>query len=315
MKHKKSLTFSIFLLPLLLTSCGNPTSLTLSSPTSTQPGSTVDTTPTSKQTDTGAKATTSSTPDEPEDDPDIIKPEDSPWTEEVTASMVQYLGGNILPYIDIGKSIDVSYVSDDANDGYKSYLLLVGNKFVSSNLQDAKDTYISYDWGCMVVNSIFVANSDKIDIDVIVEANKDGLFELRAYWSEKFDDTSVSDWTDEEKEDLAFEIAPKFGIKLQTRPFIKVSVGMPGDHHVRKASINLDKCIKCNLCIPTCPTDAIPQELKIITEKFHLLFQFLFHLLTKTLFSTTYPHQKNDRPSGRPSSYTRVLIVKLLCIT
>lgn len=67
--------------------------------------------------------------------------------------------------------------------------------------------------------------------------------------------------------DLAFEIAPKFGIKLQTRPFIKVSVGMPGDHHVRKASINLDKCIKCNLCIPTCPTDAIPQELKIITEK------------------------------------------------
>ena len=60
--------------------------------------------------------------------------------------MVQYLGGNILPYIDIGKSIDVSYVSDDANDGYKSYLLLVGNKFVSSNLQDAKDTYISYDW-------------------------------------------------------------------------------------------------------------------------------------------------------------------------
>lgn len=167
-----------------MTSCGNPTSSTLSSPTSIQPGSTVNTTPTSKQTDTGVKATTSSTPDEPEDDPDIIKPEDSPWSEEVTEAMVKYLGGNILPYIDIGKSIDVSYVSDDANDGYKSYLLLVGNKFVSSNLQDAKDTYISYDWGCMVVNSIFVANSDKIDIDVIVEANKDGLFELRAYWSE-----------------------------------------------------------------------------------------------------------------------------------
>lgn len=101
MKHKKALTFSIFLLPLLLTSCGNPTSSTLSSPTFTQPGSTVNTTPTSKKTDTGVKAITSSTPDEPEDDPDIIKPEDSPWTEEVTASMVQYLGGNILPYIDI----------------------------------------------------------------------------------------------------------------------------------------------------------------------------------------------------------------------
>ena len=95
MKHKKSLTFSIFLLPLLLTSCGNPTSSTLSSPTSIQPGSTVKTTPTSKQTDTGAKATTSSTPDEPEDDPDIIKPEDSPWSEEVTKAMVKYLGGKL----------------------------------------------------------------------------------------------------------------------------------------------------------------------------------------------------------------------------
>lgn len=67
--------------------------------------------------------------------------------------------------------------------------------------------------------------------------------------------------------DLAFELAPKLGIKLETRPFVTVSVGMPGDHHVRKAFIDLDTCITCNLCIPVCPTDAIPNELIIITEK------------------------------------------------
>lgn len=67
--------------------------------------------------------------------------------------------------------------------------------------------------------------------------------------------------------DLAFELAPKFGIKLTTKPFITVSVGMPGDHHVRKAFINPDTCIECNLCIPVCPTDAIPDELIVITEK------------------------------------------------
>jgi NAD-dependent dihydropyrimidine dehydrogenase PreA subunit len=67
--------------------------------------------------------------------------------------------------------------------------------------------------------------------------------------------------------DLAFELAPKLGIKLETRPFITVSVGMPGDHHVRKAFIDLDTCITCNLCIPVCPTDAIPDELIVITEK------------------------------------------------
>ena len=47
------------------------------------------------------------------------------------------------------------------------------------------------------------------------------------------------------------------------RPFITVSVGMPGDHHVRKAFIETSKCVECNLCIPVCPTDAIPSELII----------------------------------------------------
>ena len=67
--------------------------------------------------------------------------------------------------------------------------------------------------------------------------------------------------------DLAFELASKFGIELKTRPFITVSVGMPGDHHVRKAFIEPSTCIECNLCIPVCPTDAIPDELIVITQK------------------------------------------------
>lgn len=67
--------------------------------------------------------------------------------------------------------------------------------------------------------------------------------------------------------DLAFELAPSLGIELKTRPFITVSVGMPGDHHVRKAFIDLETCITCNLCMPVCPTDAIPSELVVITEK------------------------------------------------
>lgn len=67
--------------------------------------------------------------------------------------------------------------------------------------------------------------------------------------------------------DLAFELAPKLGIKLETRPFITVSVGMPGDHHVRKAFIDLDTCVHCDLCIPVCPTDAIPSELIVIEDK------------------------------------------------
>jgi ferredoxin len=67
--------------------------------------------------------------------------------------------------------------------------------------------------------------------------------------------------------DIAFELSERMGINLKIRPFIMVSVGMPGDHHVRKSYINLDTCLKCDLCIPVCPTDAIPSSLVVIKEK------------------------------------------------
>ena len=58
--------------------------------------------------------------------------------------------------------------------------------------------------------------------------------------------------------DRAFDISGSLGINLKTRPYIMVSVGMPGDHHVRKAFIDPETCIKCGLCVaPVCPTEAI----------------------------------------------------------
>ena len=58
--------------------------------------------------------------------------------------------------------------------------------------------------------------------------------------------------------DRAFDISGSLGINLKTRPYIMVSVGMPGDRHVRKAFIDPETCIKCGLCVsPVCPTEAI----------------------------------------------------------
>ena len=65
----------------------------------------------------------------------------------------------------------------------------------------------------------------------------------------------------------AEDLIKNFGIKKYIRPFLTVSIGMPGDHHVRKAKIITDKCTECDACIPVCPTDAIPDLLEIIESR------------------------------------------------
>ena len=65
----------------------------------------------------------------------------------------------------------------------------------------------------------------------------------------------------------AEKILNKENNKNYVRPFLTVSIGMPGDHHVRKAKILEENCTECDACIPVCPTDAIPDILTIIEER------------------------------------------------
>lgn len=64
---------------------------------------------------------------------------------------------------------------------------------------------------------------------------------------------------------LAYKLQNDINVQIPIMPFITVSVGMPGDHHVRKAIIN-DNCVECDLCIPACPTDAITSDLIVVKD-------------------------------------------------
>lgn len=61
--------------------------------------------------------------------------------------------------------------------------------------------------------------------------------------------------------DLAYEKSKELEIEIETRPYIMVSIGMPGDHHVRKSYIDPFKCIGCALCAPY-----------VLLMLFHLIF-------------------------------------------
>ena len=68
--------------------------------------------------------------------------------------------------------------------------------------------------------------------------------------------------------DLAFQYAPKLNVNLTIRPFIMASIGMPGDHHVRKSYIDPFKCVGCGMCSPVCPTGAIPKYFEQELERY-----------------------------------------------
>jgi Fe-S-cluster-containing hydrogenase component 2 len=65
----------------------------------------------------------------------------------------------------------------------------------------------------------------------------------------------------------ALVLAPELGKILKYRPFITVSVGLEGDPHIRKAGINPDSCIRCDLCISVCEQEAIDSSYRILQKR------------------------------------------------
>lgn len=198
MKFKRSTLFSILLLPLMLTSCGGNTPTTPPNPGS---GSTTEkpTPDSSKPTDKGS---TTSSPTGTTEDSGDVDPSETQWNEEIIQLMQEHLGGNVIPDVYIGKSnqIEGKYVEDDKEDDYLSSVVLTGDTFVASNLKDAIETYKKYGYEVVFAHNVFTAVNEKNHLTVIVSPTDDNLFELRAYYDEPFDSSSVTEWNDDVKE-------------------------------------------------------------------------------------------------------------------
>lgn len=64
--------------------------------------------------------------------------------------------------------------------------------------------------------------------------------------------------------DMAYELSPLIGKKINNRPFINVSVGLKGDPHVRKAKIDVEKCSQCGACLEVCEQKAINENFAVL---------------------------------------------------
>lgn len=83
-------------------------------------------------------------------DPYVVDPSESEWDEKTTKAMIKYLGGQVLPYIDMGTLDEPVYKSNVSSDGYRSSLVLTGTKFVETKLEDALSTYEKHDWKAVI---------------------------------------------------------------------------------------------------------------------------------------------------------------------
>lgn len=200
MKLKKGLLLSVFLLPVLLASCAETVDSSGSSIQDNQSVQ-VDSNDSSDQvsSDSVDEGGDEGGDDVGQDD-GLIAQDESPWSNDITALMIQHLGGNIIPFVELSNgTIDAKYVENDENDNYRSYLLLTGGRYLESRLDDAVEGYKEHKWDALTFSGSFYATRSDLGLEVNVRKNSSGLFELRAYFNEAFDPTALADWTAETK--------------------------------------------------------------------------------------------------------------------
>lgn len=159
------------------------------------------------------------TGDKKDDKTDPEVKNDTDWDDAVWAAMRKYLGGNVLPYIDLGKYPVVNW--EKASSDY-NYLQIDGSDLVDSNfLPTVKETYTKAGWQTGTDSSTtYQASLDASYLSIKVTV-KSSLPTLNVYYDEPYDDTKLTDWTDEMK------TAINNGMHNHMVPFVYIGTANP----------------------------------------------------------------------------------------
>lgn len=117
---------------------------------------------------------------------------DTPWSDDLYQAMKSYLGGNILPYVDIGTY--PSYVWMVPSTSAKGYLKITGSlPLRSSLLKTFKTAYEKENYKVSIGTGTMEATL--AEKNLVVNAKQvSGVVELDVYYTEPYDETTLTDW-------------------------------------------------------------------------------------------------------------------------
>lgn len=145
------------------------------------------------------------------------------WSSEVLAAMDKSLNKNVLPYVYLG----TVYPTIDAALTNERNLTLVGKNWNDSILENAKTAFATQEGWEVADGESSVTFSKRIgneDYEVVIEKNADGVPTLRASREELYDESSLTDYTEEIK--TAFK--DKYGEEISdVIPYLYLGTSSP----------------------------------------------------------------------------------------
>lgn len=142
------------------------------------------------------------------------------WKKDVVDMMVRYLGGNILPYVELGSKIIPTW------DSSNSTLSIMGNittGMTQNRLDTVKTDYEAAGFTVSVVSSKLTATDTAKGLTVVFYDNS-GILELDATYDEPFDPAVASAWPQDIIDDLNLNIGGNHAADI---PFVYLGTANP----------------------------------------------------------------------------------------
>lgn len=129
-------------------------------------------------------------------------PYKSGWSTAVVDFMLSHLGNQIVPYVNLGKSVSATWVVSLSNNGYASIESVSG--WDISILTEAKSAFEAKGWTTNVDRNKFTASKEGTGLSVSISPDVESTYAImKIDYEEPYDVTAATDWDDDAKNTIS----------------------------------------------------------------------------------------------------------------